>query len=57
MINGPFGATLWHGLLAYAGYVLGRHYGLVIWYTAPVTKILVVVLLVAFVIWVIKRKK
>lgn len=52
-----FGATLWHGLLAYAGYVLGRHYGLVVWYTAPVTKILVVVLLVAFVIWVIRRKK
>ena len=52
-----FGATLWHGLLAYAGYMLGRHYGLVVWYTAPVTKILVVMLLVAFVIWVIRRKK
>ncbi len=52
-----FGATLWHGLLAYAGYMLGRHYGLVIWYTAPITKILVVIFLVAFVIWVIKRKK
>lgn len=52
-----FGATLWHSLLASAGYVLGRHYELVAWYTAPVVKILVVALFVAFVVWIVKIKK
>lgn len=51
-----FGATLWHGLLAYAGYVLGRQYERVVWYTVPVTKVLVVGILVAFVVWVVGRK-
>lgn len=51
------GATLWHGLLAYAGFVLGRRYEVVVWYTAPVTKILVVVIFVVFVVWVVRRKK
>lgn len=51
-----FGATLWHGLLAYAGYMLGSHYGLVVWYTAPVAKILVVTFLMVFVVWVIRRQ-
>lgn len=51
------GATLWHALLAYAGYMLGSRYHLVIWYTAPAVKILVVALLVSFVIWVVRQKK
>lgn len=51
------GAALWHTLLAYAGFMLGSRYDLVIWYTAPVAKILVVTLLVAFVFWVVRRKK
>ena len=52
-----FGATLWHALLAYAGYTLGKRYELVAWYAAPAAKILVVALLVVFVVWVIRRKK
>ena len=51
------GATFWHGLLAYAGYVLSSRYELVVWYTAPFTKILVVALLVALIVWLVRRKK
>lgn len=51
------GATLWHGLLAYTGYVLGSRHELVVWYTAPVIKILVVAIAVAFVVWIVRRQK
>ncbi len=51
-----FGETLWQSLLAYAGYTLGRRYELVAWYSAPFVKILVVVFLVAFVVWFVRRK-
>ncbi len=51
-----FGETLWQCLLAYAGYTLGRRYELVAWYSAPFVKILVVVFLVAFVVWFVRRK-
>lgn len=51
------GALLWHGLLAYAGYVLGSRYELVAWYSAPFAKILVVVLMVAFIVWFVRRKQ
>jgi len=50
------GAVVWHSLLASAGYVLGSRYELVALYTAPVAKILLVVLLSMFVIWVVRRK-
>jgi membrane protein DedA with SNARE-associated domain len=50
------GETLWQSLLAYAGYTLGRRYELVAWYSAPFVKILVVVFLVAFVVWFVRRK-
>lgn len=52
-----FGAMLWHGVLACAGYFLGRRYEVVAWYTAPVTRILVVTFLVGFVVWIVKRSK
>lgn len=50
------GETLWQGLLAYAGYTLGRRYELVALYSAPFVKTLVVVFLVAFVVWFVRRK-
>ncbi|MBD1836232.1 DedA family protein [Cyanobacteria bacterium FACHB-472] len=58
LLYSTLGTTLWVGLLTYAGYALGDNYELVEQYLGPVSKIVFVVLLVAFVIWlVMKRKK
>ncbi|MBD1937266.1 DedA family protein [Microcoleus sp. FACHB-68] len=51
------GSALWAALLTYAGYVLGQNYQLVEKFLGPVSKIVVVVLIVAFAIWVIRRRK
>jgi membrane protein DedA with SNARE-associated domain len=51
------GETLWQSALAYAGYLLGSRYELVVWYTTPVARILVVVLLLVFVVWIVRRKR
>ncbi|MBD1934071.1 MULTISPECIES: DedA family protein [Cyanophyceae] len=58
LLYSTLGTTLWVGLLTYAGYALGDNYELVEQYLGPVSKIVFVVLVVAFVIWlVMKRKK
>lgn len=58
LIYSTLGTTLWVGFLTYAGYALGDNYELVEQYLGPVSKIVFVVLVVAFVIWlVMKRKK
>lgn len=51
------GSALWVALLTYAGYLLGQNYQLVEKFLGPVSKIVVVVLIVAFVVWVIRRRK
>jgi membrane protein DedA with SNARE-associated domain len=58
LLYSTLGTTLWVGLLTYAGYALGDNYELVEQYLGPVSKIVFVALVVAFVIWlVMKRKK
>lgn len=51
------GTLLWVSLLTYIGYVLGNNYYLAEEYIGPVSKIVLVTLIVAFIVWVIKRKR
>lgn len=57
LLYSTLGTLLWVGLLTYAGYALGENYELVEEYLAPVSKIVLVSLIVAFVVWVVRRKK
>lgn len=51
------GTLIWVGLLTYAGYALGSKYELVDEYLAPVSKIVLAILVIGFIIWVVKRNK
>lgn len=51
------GSAAWVGLLTYSGYLLGSQYELVDKYLAPVSKIVLGTLVVAFVVWVLTRKR
>ncbi|BAY97225.1 hypothetical protein NIES37_11630 [Tolypothrix tenuis PCC 7101] len=51
------GSAAWVGLLTYSGYLLGSQYELVDKYLAPVSKIVLGSLVIAFFIWVFKRKQ
>lgn len=51
------GSAAWVGLLTYSGYALGSQYELVDKYLAPVSKIVIVTLVLAFVVVVVKRKQ
>ena len=55
VLYSTLGTLLWVGLLTYAGYLLGDNYDLVDEYLGPVSKIVLVALIVAFVVWVVKR--
>ncbi|WP_373527454.1 DedA family protein [Nostoc sp.] len=50
------GSAAWVGLLTYSGYALGSQYELVDKYLAPVSKIVLGVLILAFVFWMLKRQ-
>ncbi|MBW4668875.1 MAG: DedA family protein [Cyanomargarita calcarea GSE-NOS-MK-12-04C] len=51
------GSAAWVGLLTYSGYALGSQYELVDKYLAPVSKIVLGGLVLAFVAWIIHRKR
>ncbi|ALF52349.1 alkaline phosphatase [Nostoc piscinale CENA21] len=51
------GSAAWVGLLTYSGYVLGSQYELVDKYLAPVSKIVLGTLVLAFVVWILKRRR
>lgn len=58
LIYSTLGTTAWVMLLTFLGYLLGDNYELVEEYLGPVSKIVLLVLVVAFVAWVaIKRQK
>lgn len=57
LIYSTVGTTLWVGLLTYAGYILGEKYELVDEYLAPVSKIVFVGLVVAFVVWIVRKRQ
>lgn len=49
------GSGIWISFLTGAGYILGKNYELVDQYLAPVSKIVVLVVLVAAIVWVVRR--
>jgi membrane protein DedA with SNARE-associated domain len=55
LIYSTLGTTAWVSLLTFAGYLLGDHYDLVDEYLAPVSKLVLLALLIAFGVWVIRR--
>lgn len=57
LLYSTLGTLLWISLLTYIGYVLGSNYYLVEEYIGPVSKIVLVTLVVAFVVWLVRRKK
>lgn len=57
LLYSTIGSALWVGLLTYAGYVLGQNYQVVEKFLGPISGIAILALLVAFGIWVSKRKK
>lgn len=56
LVFSTLGTLLWVGLLTYSGYALGNNYHLVEEYIGPISKIVLVALIVAFVVWVVRRR-
>jgi membrane protein DedA with SNARE-associated domain len=50
------GTTLWVGFLTAAGYKLGDHYDLVDQYLGPVSKIVLISLIIFFVLWIVRKR-
>jgi len=57
LLYSTLGTLLWVGLLTYAGYALGNNYYLVEEQMGPISKIVLGALIVAFLVWVVRRKK
>jgi membrane protein DedA with SNARE-associated domain len=55
LIYSTLGTTLWVSLLTYAGYALGQNYHLVDEYIGPLSKVVLCILIAAFIIWVVKK--
>jgi len=57
LIYSTLGTTAWVMLLTFLGYMLGAKYQLVDKYLAPVSKIVLVFLIVAFIAWVVIKQQ
>ena len=57
LLYSTLGTALWVSLLTYAGYILGANYDRVKQFLAPISTLVIVVLILGAIIWVIKRKK
>lgn len=57
LLYSTVGTALWVTLLTASGYFLGRNYSLVELYLAPVSKLILLGLIIAFVGWIILRKR
>jgi membrane protein DedA with SNARE-associated domain len=57
LLYSTLGSGIWITFLTGAGYVLGQNYELVDQYLAPVSKIVVVLLLIAAIVWIVRRWK
>ncbi|MBD1860097.1 MULTISPECIES: DedA family protein [Trichocoleus] len=55
LIYSTLGTTLWVSLLTYAGYALGQNYHVVDKYIGPLSKVVLCILITAFIIWVVKK--
>lgn len=57
LIYSTLGSAVWVGFLTYSGYALGSQYELVDKYLAPVSKIVLGCIVLAFVVWIVKRQR
>jgi membrane protein DedA with SNARE-associated domain len=57
LLYSTVGTLVWVGLLGYAGFVLGQNYQLVKQFLSPISLIVLVVLLIAFGVWFIRRQR
>jgi membrane protein DedA with SNARE-associated domain len=57
LLYSTLGTALWVGMLTYAGLLLGQNYKLVEKFLGPASVVVLVALIVAFCIWVARRKK
>jgi membrane protein DedA with SNARE-associated domain len=57
ILYSTLGTTLWVMLLTFLGFLLGDNYELVEEYLGPVSKIVLVALIVAFIVWVVKKRQ
>jgi len=57
LLYSALGAGLWSGILAALGLLLGKNYRKVDQYLGPVAYVVLAALLVAFAVWVARRKK
>lgn len=56
LLYSTIGTTLWVGFLTYAGYALGKNYYLVDEYIGPLSKVVLAILVVGFVLWVVRKQ-
>jgi membrane protein DedA with SNARE-associated domain len=57
LIYSTLGTIAWVGFLTIAGYKLGEHYDLVDQYLAPVSKIVLVLVVIAAIVWIIRQRR
>jgi membrane protein DedA with SNARE-associated domain len=50
------GTTVWVGFLTYAGYLLGENYSKIKQFLAPISAVILVILIMLCVVWVVRRK-
>jgi membrane protein DedA with SNARE-associated domain len=55
LIYSTLGTTIWVSLLAYAGFLLGENYTLVEQYLDPISKLVLIGLVLAVVYWLVKK--
>lgn len=56
LIYSTIGTAIWITLLTYAGYLLGDNYHLVDEYLGPVSKIVLAILVIWFILWVVRKQ-
>ncbi|MCP2728554.1 DedA family protein [Limnofasciculus baicalensis] len=57
LIYSTLGTTAWVMLLTFLGYILGDNYELIDEYLGPVSKVVLLGLIIAFVVWVILKQR
>jgi membrane protein DedA with SNARE-associated domain len=55
LLYSTVGTTIWVTLLTFIGYKLGDHYDLVEEYLGPVSKIVLLIIIIWFILWVVKK--
>lgn len=56
LVYSTLGTLLWVGLLTYSGYLLGSNYHLVEEYIDPISKLVLLALIVIPIVWIVRRK-